>query len=146
MRLFDPSPRARTIPLPTSPTLSVTTYPYEVHCIDRVYLHAYMPKLHLFADSSAMIVSIWRSKRLSKLKTLSAVTDDAVAVLDDLVALYEAQQLLNKLECTACAHFAFVVIGRIIEDRELLRPIVFYGFELLFEDFDGAADERIRAA
>jgi hypothetical protein len=55
----------------------------------------------------------------------------------------EAQQLLHTFERAACVHGAYFVVGRIIEDRELLRPIVFYGFELFFEDFNRAANERI---
>ena len=58
----------------------------------------------------------------------------------------ETQQLLDKLKRTPCVHGAFVVIGRIVEDRELLRTIVIYGFEFLTQNCDRRDNKRILAA
>jgi len=58
----------------------------------------------------------------------------------------ETQQLLDKLKRTSCVHGAFIVIARIVKDRELLRTIVIHGLELLPQNFDRRGNERILAA
>src|SRR5262249_17472334 len=47
---------------------------------------------------------------------------------------------------TPCVHGAFVVVRRIVEDRELLRPIMAERLELLSENFDGLRNDELVAA
>ena len=56
-------------------------------------------------------------------------------VVPEAERLQRSQQFLHKLERTPCVDGSFVRGGRIVENRELFRPIVVYGLELLPQDF-----------
>ena len=72
--------------------------------------------------------------------------DPPQIIAESNVKLQKAQELLHELEGTPCVHGAFLIVRRIVEDRELLRPIMIGGRELLSEDFDRLHNDPILAS